>query len=41
MSGQTLILYLLLVVPLVLVWWVQSRVRRVFQQEDQYENAQH
>lgn len=39
MSSQNLILYSLLVVPLVLIWWVQSRVRRVFQQEDQFQNT--
>ena len=39
MSSRTLILYLLLLVPVLLAWWVQSRVRRVFQQEDQFENA--
>jgi Zn-dependent membrane protease YugP len=41
MSSQTLILYLLLVAPFVLIYWVQSRVRRVFQEEDQFQNAAH
>jgi uncharacterized protein len=41
MSSRTLVLYLLLLVPLILVGWVQSRVRRVFQEEDQFENAGH
>ena len=36
---RTLILYLLLLVPLILGWWAQSRVRRVFQQEDEFQNA--
>lgn len=41
MSSRTLILYALLVVPFILIWWVQSRVRRVFQEEDQFQNAAH
>ena len=41
MASRTLILYALLLVPVILVWWVQSRVRRVFQEEDQFENAEH
>ncbi len=41
MLSRTLILYLVLIVPVVLAWWVQSRVRRVFQQEDQFQNAAH
>jgi Zn-dependent membrane protease YugP len=41
MPSLTLILYALLFVPLLLVLWVQSRVRRVFQEEDRYENAGH
>jgi uncharacterized protein len=40
-SSRTLILYLLLLVPLFLAWWAQSRVRRVFQEEDQYQNSGH
>jgi uncharacterized protein len=38
---STLTLYLLLLVPLGLAWWAQSRVRRVFQEEDQYQNSGH
>src|SRR5512139_2734735 len=41
MDFRTLILYSLLVVPLILAWWVQSRVRRVFSEQDQYENSGH
>jgi Zn-dependent membrane protease YugP len=41
MSSHTLILYTLLVVPIILMFWAQSRVRRVFQQEDQFQNAAH
>lgn len=41
MPSLTLVLYVLLFVPLILVWWVQSRVRRVFQEEDRFENAEH
>jgi hypothetical protein len=39
-SSLTLILYLLILIPIVLIWWAQSRVRRVFRQEDQAENAE-
>jgi uncharacterized protein len=38
---STLTLYVLLLVPLGLAWWAQSRVRRVFQEEDQYQNSGH
>ena len=41
MFSQTLILYALLIVPLALALWVQSRVRRVFQEQDQYQNSGH
>jgi uncharacterized protein len=41
MSSRTLILYLVLLIPLFLAWWVQSRVRRVFQEEDQFQNVSH
>jgi Zn-dependent membrane protease YugP len=41
MASRTLLIYLLLLVPLALVWWVQSRVRRVFREEDQFQNSVH
>jgi uncharacterized protein len=41
MASRTLILYLLLLAPLFLALWAQSRVRRVFQQEDQFQNLSH
>ena len=40
MTGLTIALYLLILVPVALIWWAQSRVRRVFRQEDQVENAE-
>ena len=39
MSSQSLILDALVIVPLILGWWVQSRVRRVFKEQDQFQNA--
>lgn len=39
MASRTLILYALLFVPIALAIWVQSRVRRVFLEEDQYFNS--
>jgi len=41
MASRTLILYLLLIVPLILVVWAQARVRRVFLEEDQFQNSGH
>jgi uncharacterized protein len=41
MTIRTLILYALLIVPFVLVFWVQSRVRRVFREQDQFQNSGH
>ena len=41
MNSRTLILYALLFIPIILVWWVQSRVRWVFQEEDQFANSGH
>lgn len=41
MSSLTLSLYALLLVPILLVVWVQGRVRRVFTEHDRYENAGH
>lgn len=40
MASLTLLLYLLILIPIILIWWAQSRVRRVFRQEDQVENAE-
>ena len=40
MSTLPFLLYPLLVLPLVLIWYAQSRVRRIFQQEDQVQNAE-
>jgi Zn-dependent membrane protease YugP len=39
-ASLTLLLYLLILIPIILIWWAQSRVRRVFRQEDQVENAE-
>jgi uncharacterized protein len=41
MPTLTLILYALLLVPILLVVWVQARVRRIFSEQDRYENAGH
>jgi uncharacterized protein len=41
MPSRTLILYALVVIPIILGWWAQSRVRRVFQEEDQFQNSGH
>ena len=41
MFGQTLILYALLVIPSALILWAQFRVRRVFSEEDQFQNSAH
>jgi uncharacterized protein len=41
MASRTLVLYLLLFVPFILVALAQSRVRRVFQEEDQFQNSRH
>ncbi len=41
MSSLTLILYGALFIPILLVVWVQARVRRVFNEQDQYENSAH
>ena len=41
MNSRTFILYALLFIPIILVWWVQSRVRWVFQEEDQFANSGH
>jgi Zn-dependent membrane protease YugP len=35
-----LLLYPLLIVPFALIWWAQSKVRRVFREEDLVENAE-
>lgn len=40
MNTLPVLLYLLLVIPAALIWYAQSRVRRVFQQADQIENAE-
>jgi uncharacterized protein len=41
MTSRTIILYAIVLVPIILVWWVQSRVRRVFTEEDQFANSGH
>jgi uncharacterized protein len=41
MTSRTLILYGLLFIPFILIIWVQSRVRRVFREEDQFQNSGH
>jgi hypothetical protein len=38
-TNLTLVLYLLVLIPIILIWWARSRVRRVFWQEDQIPNA--
>ncbi len=40
MSALPILLYLLILVPVIIIWYAQSRVRRVFQQEDQVENSE-
>lgn len=40
MNTLPVLLYLLLLVPMVLMWYAQSRVSRVFQQEDLVDNAE-
>jgi Zn-dependent membrane protease YugP len=40
-SNSSLLFNLLLIVPLLLAWWSQSRVRRVFREADQVENLEH
>lgn len=41
MSALPYVLYLLVLVPVALIWYAQSRVRRVFREEDQMPNVEH
>jgi Zn-dependent membrane protease YugP len=41
MNALPFLLYLLVLVPVALIWYAQARVRRVFKEEDQVPNAEH